>query len=92
LRDLRNSIVRLLLGILLPVLLLTMGWWSTDVAHYFTENQLPPLRRLLSALRELNRQGDYSRHLLASLRPITFGFGAGACIGVVLGTLASWSK
>jgi len=34
-------------------------------------------QRLLSALRELNRQGDYSRHLLASLRRVALGFGAG---------------
>lgn len=91
-RDLRSSLVRILLGSLLPALLLATWWWSTDVVHLFTENQLPPPERLLSTLRELNRQGDYSRHLLASLRRVALGFGAGAGIGVVLGTLVALSK
>jgi sulfonate transport system permease protein len=92
LRDLRSSLVRILLGSLLPALLLAAWWWSTEVAHFFTENQLPPPQRLLSALRELNRQGAYSRHLLASLRRVALGFGAGAGTGVVLGTLVGLSK
>lgn len=91
-REIRSTLIRILLGILLPALLLALWWWSTAVAHYFTENQLPPPQRLLSALRELNRQGDYSRHLLASLRRVALGFGAGAGIGVVLGTLVGLSK
>jgi len=92
LREIRRSLVRLLLGILIPALLLTAWWWSTDIGHYFTENQLPPPRRLLSALRELNLQGDYSRHLLASLRRVALGFGAGAGVGLLLGTLVGLSR
>jgi sulfonate transport system permease protein len=92
LREIRSTLIRILLGILLPALLLATWWWSTDIAHLFTENQLPPPERLLSALRELNRQGDYSRHLLASLRRVALGFGAGAGIAVVLGTLVGLSK
>ena len=76
----------------MPAMLLAAWWWSTAVAHFFTENQLPPPQRLVSAMRELTRQGDYSRHLFASLGRVGLGFGAGAAIGLVLGTLVGLSK
>jgi sulfonate transport system permease protein len=81
-----------LTGLVVPCLLLLAWWLGTDVGHAFTENQLPPPRRLWSALAELVRHGDYSRHVSASLRRVGLGFAVGASFGLVIGTLVGLSR
>jgi sulfonate transport system permease protein len=81
-----------LLGAIVPAALVVAWWLSTDVTHSFSENQLPPLRQLWSAARELARSGDYARHLLASLRRVGIGFTVGASAALVVGVLVGLSR
>jgi sulfonate transport system permease protein len=80
-----------LLGLVVPAALVAAWWLSTDVYHLFSDNQLPPLRQLWAAAREVVGSGDYSRHLLASSRRVGIGFSLGAGAAIILGVLVGLS-
>ncbi len=69
----------------MPALLFTLWWLATDVWHLFLANQLPSPRQVWSALLELSGEGDYTRHLGASLRRVGIGFSLGASAALVIG-------
>jgi sulfonate transport system permease protein len=81
-----------LAGIVLPAGLVVLWWMTTDVAHRFTANQVPPIGQAWAAAMDLARSGDLQRHLLASLRRVALGFSLGAAAALPLGTLVGSSR
>src|SRR5262245_49668266 len=65
---------------------------TTNVAHRFTANQLPPIGQVWAAGLELVRSGDFQRHVLASLRRVTFGFSLGVAAALPIGALVGSSR
>jgi sulfonate transport system permease protein len=81
----RRRRLKMPLGLVVPVALASLWWLSTDVWHLFSANQLPPIRQVWAAAVEILRDGDYLRHLGASLRRVAVGFAAGASAAVAIG-------
>ena len=89
---LQRRAVRWLLAFAVPALLFALWWLTTDVWHVFLANQLPPPRHVWGALRELTAEGDFTRHLLASLRRVGLGFTIGGSSAIVVGLIVGLSR
>ncbi len=89
---LERRLMRWLLAAAVPSLLFIVWWLATDVWRLFLPNQLPPPRQVWGAVLELSAEGDFARHLLASLRRIGFGFSVGASAAVVVGLIVGLSR
>lgn len=83
---------RWLLAAAVPALLFALWWLATDVWHLFLPNQLPSPRQVWSALLELTGEGDYTRHVAASLRRVGIGFSLGASAALIIGLAVGLSR
>lgn len=79
-------------GLIIPALLLVAWGLATDVWHVFQPNQLPPIRQVWAALVQLLGDGDYARHMSASLARVGLGFALGAGTALVVGVLVGLSR
>ncbi|MFT3828120.1 MAG: ABC transporter permease [Opitutaceae bacterium] len=89
---LQRRAARWSLGFAVPALLFALWWLTTDVWHLFLANQLPPPRHVWAAVRELSAEGDFTRHLLASLRRVSLGFSVGASAAIAVGLVVGLSR
>lgn len=79
-----------LLGMILPVLLLT-GWQILSTNGTFSASQLPTPASVVAALGELLSRGTFWDHVAISLQRVLIGFGIGAAAGITLGSLVGLS-
>lgn len=89
---LQRRTVRWALALAVPGLLFALWWLTTDVWQVFLANQLPPPRHVWAALHELATEGDFTRHLLASLRRVGLGFTIGGSAAIVVGLVVGLSR
>ena len=59
---------------------------------WISANLLPPPSALVDTLRELGSQGEIYRHVLASSSRTLIGFGVGASLAVLIGTIVGLSN
>jgi len=86
----RASIGTILLGLVVPVLILSTWWIAaefTDVPEYL----LPSPMQVVTACVELAEAGLLSTYILISLQRVFTGFAIGASIGLALGALVGLS-
>ncbi len=81
-----------LAAVVLPASLIGLWWLTTDVAHRFTANQLPPIGQTWAAALELVQSGDFQRHVLASLRRVALGFSLGIAAALPIAALVGSSR
>ena len=79
-----------LLGMILPVLLLT-SWQILSTNGTFSASQLPTPGSVVAALGELLSRGTFWQHVAISLQRVLIGFGIGAAAGIALGSLVGLS-
>lgn len=79
-----------LLGMILPVLLLT-GWQILSTNGTFSASQLPTPASVVGALGELLSRGTFWQHVAISLQRVLIGFSIGAAAGILLGSLVGLS-
>jgi sulfonate transport system permease protein len=79
-------------ALLLPLLLLVAWVATTSIYRVFLPHQLPSPWQVLTAARELATDGELSRHVVASVGRVVFGFAAGAAAALILGTLVGLSR
>ena len=89
---LQRRAARWSLALAVPALLFALWWLTTDVWHLFLANQLPPPRHVWAALHELSADGGFTRHLLASLRRVAFGFALGGVAAIAVGLVVGLSR
>ena len=82
----------LVLPLILPLALLLAWLVTTSVTRVFLPHQLPSPWQVLTTAWELARDGELSRHIVASLGRIGAGFAIGAAAAVLLGTLVGLSR
>jgi sulfonate transport system permease protein len=80
-----------LVGLIVPVLLLTIWQLVTAVTGFFSPSQLPPPGDVVSALGGLLRHGELWNHLDASGSRVLVGYLAGAAAALTLGSLVGLS-
>jgi sulfonate transport system permease protein len=73
------------LGLVLPLLLVILWLLATSVTHRFLPHQLP-------SPWQLSRDGELSRHVLASVGRVLAGFTLGASAAIAIGTLVGLSR
>jgi len=86
----RASLGTILLGLVVPVLILSIWWIAaefTDVPEYL----LPSPTQVIAACVELAEAGLLSTYILISLQRVFTGFAIGASIGLALGALVGLS-
>lgn len=87
-----SSWLALLLPLVLPLILLAAWLLTTSVTRVFLPHQLPSPWQVLATAWELAKDGELSRHVVASLDRIFAGFAIGAALAVILGTLVGLSR
>lgn len=88
----RTGKIAWLAAVALPASLIGLWWMTTDVAHRFTANQLPPIVQTWAAGLELVQSGDFQRHVLASLRRVALGFSLGIAAALPSAALVGSSR
>ena len=78
------------LGLILPIALIAL-WYVLSTNGVFTQVQLPSPDRVVSAGIELAQRGELARHIAISTQRVLIGFGIGAVLGLVLGSLIGLS-
>lgn len=78
-------------GLIVPGLLLILWEWVVRKG-WISANLLPPPSALLDTLRDLASQGEIYQHVLASSLRTLIGFGAGAGLAVLIGTIVGLSN
>jgi sulfonate transport system permease protein len=78
-------------GLIVPGLLLILWEWVVREG-WISANLLPPPSALLDTLRELGSQGEIYQHVLASSLRTLVGFGVGAGLAVLIGTVVGLSN
>lgn len=78
-------------ALLLPLLVLTL-WQISSQAEWIASQILPAPSRIAETLLELWQSGDLMSNLNISLIRVLYGFGAGAAIGLLLGSAMGLSK
>jgi sulfonate transport system permease protein len=73
-----------LLGLIVPLLLLT-AWYVSTTAHWVPEQILPAPATVIAAFATLIGNGDLQSNLWISLTRVAGGFGAGTLAGLVFG-------
>ena len=77
------------LGVVLP-LSLALGWELIVWLGLSSGRLVPPPSKVISTLIELARSGELSRHILATLARVAFGFAFGVVAGTVLGAISGY--
>lgn len=83
--------VRLVVGLVVPLVLLGL-WQLTTAVGVFTPVQLPPPRAVLDAGIGLVERGELLGHVHISTQRVLLGFLVGASIGIALGALVGLSR
>jgi sulfonate transport system permease protein len=74
-------------------LVLVLAWIATtSLFHVFPPHQLPSPWQVATTGWELAREGELSRHVLASVGRVLAGFAVGAGAALILGTLVGLSR
>lgn len=79
------------LGLVVPLALLGL-WQLVTSAGVFSPVQLPPPVDVVLAGRELWQRGELLGHLHISTQRVLLGFGIGAAVGLLLGSLVGLSR
>ncbi|QIK67306.1 ABC transporter permease [Nocardioides sp. HDW12B] len=79
------------LGLVVPLALLGL-WQLVTSAGVFSPVQLPPPVDVLLAGRELWQRGELLGHIHISTQRVLIGFGIGATVGLLLGSLVGLSR
>ncbi|WP_171586237.1 ABC transporter permease [Arthrobacter sp. 260] len=88
---LRRGWVRLLLGLILPSLIITV-WQLNSVTGLFSSVQVPPPAAVFNAAVELIQRGELWTHIGISTQRVLLGFTFGAALGLVIGSLVGLSR
>jgi len=83
--------VRLLLGLILPGLILTL-WQLNSVIGPFSAVQVPPPAAVFNAAVELIQRGELWTHIGISTQRVLLGFTFGATLGLTIGSLVGLSR
>jgi sulfonate transport system permease protein len=78
-------------GLIVPAVLLIL-WEGVVRKGWISANLLPPPSALVGTLRELTSQGEIYQHVLISTARTLIGFGVGAGLAVLIGTVVGLSK
>lgn len=78
------------LGLILPLALIAL-WYILSTNGVFTQVQLPSPDRVVGAGIELAQRGELAKHVAISTQRVLIGFGIGAVLGLVLGSLIGLS-
>lgn len=87
----RVPVTGVLLGLLLPLALVAL-WQQLSTSGAYSPSQLPTPASVGSALVELIERGTLWTHVAISVQRVLLGFGIGAAIGVVVGSLVGLSS
>jgi sulfonate transport system permease protein len=79
-------------AVVAPLALVLTWLATTSIFRVFPAHQLPSPWQVLTTAAQLARDGELSRHVIASLGRIVAGFAAGAAAALVLGTLVGLSR
>ncbi|GAB3194026.1 ABC transporter permease [Nesterenkonia suensis] len=82
---------RVLLGAIVPLALLGL-WYGVAASGMFSPVQLPAPQTVLSAGVELFERGELYQHIAISVQRVLLGFGIGAGLGLVVGSLLGLSR
>lgn len=86
----RASLTTVVLGLLLPLLILTV-WWVAAEFRVIPDYLLPSPTQVVTAGIELAHAGLLATYILISVQRVLLGFAIGAAIGLVLGALVGLS-
>ncbi|HEX7883014.1 MAG TPA: ABC transporter permease [Afipia sp.] len=81
--------VRPAIGLLLP-LGVALAWEFAVRSGYSNGRLVPPPSRIWQTLAELAASGELTRHILATLSRVGFGFGLGVAAGTILGAICGY--
>ncbi|WP_196839442.1 ABC transporter permease [Arthrobacter sp. CAN_A1] len=88
---LRHGWVRLLLGLILPALIVTV-WQLNSVTGLFSAVQVPPPAAVFNAAVELIQRGELWTHVGISTQRVLLGFTFGAALGLAVGSVVGLSR
>src|SRR5258708_856065 len=77
------------LGLLLPVGLAVV-WEIVVWLGWFSGRLVPPPTKVFATIVELTRNGELSRHIIATLTRVAAGFGLGVAAGTLLGAISGY--
>jgi sulfonate transport system permease protein len=81
--------LRPMLGLLLP-LALAAGWELIVWLGFSNGRLVPPPSKVFATIVELARSGELTRHILATLSRVAFGFAFGVIAGTILGAISGY--
>ncbi len=77
------------LGLLLPVGL-AIGWEIVVWLGYSNGRLVPPPTKIFVTIMEMAKNGELSRHIIATLSRVAAGFGLGVVAGTLLGAISGY--
>lgn len=83
--------VKAVIGLVVPIVLL-VTWWAVTATEVFTPVQLPSPSAVFEATLGLIQRGDLWMHVGISVQRVLIGFGIGAVLGMLFGTVLGLSR
>jgi sulfonate transport system permease protein len=82
----------ILLGIVVPLIMLFLWYWSTSVTGYFTPMQLPPPQEVVWAGVDLYQRDQLFKHIIVSTQRALIGYAIGSFLGLLVGAVIGLSR